>query len=467
MRNASWLEAAFFAVVDILGVRTVPQEGSPLTQEKLALLEGLLQIAVDRGVRLSTQFLTDITICHGNLFGSVDSNARWNLLAKVIKLDTDVFLVPTHDARIPERERALRNPLLERLFDAMASAACHSSGSISDVERQIMQHILVPTIYALAKARALPTFFQLWRESLVKVYWKRLSQSDANIGSVLPIATFLEICLAAESFRGLLQKHLTDAQIESEIDRFSSPKSLKLEDATLLERSRQLADLFCLDFLFMNLSQDETTENLWYCGLKTCKLVLTRIEEGWWNDRHSWRLWRIFSHVYTFWPSDASRFWVSETAVQKTMLIGTELMKKAFHPKTKSDLRLEDCLHAQRAFQLHLAILQRYPQPSSVAPGIFLDIFKSGVGFLIDFLTQSSTPAREGDHSHDHLALASRQNEEFPVLIWAKTMVVFLSETLICHFPLVFLLGEPLLIFCLAKTDHLKATPRINASRAF
>ena len=295
--NASWLEAVLRVLVEIAGISS--DDNASLHQNQLEVLEGLLQVAIDRNIKVGTNHLQQIAISHGNLSTEGKLSPKWNILGKMIELDPDVFLIPKHSEHLSPKYNEADNPLLEALFDAITAAACVSRSSASEEGREIQQNILLPLMGALAKARKLSTFLQLWLQGLEAIYQKRFDNQDAPEDAQIPIVTFMESEQVFKALRDLLEKHWSTMQITEAIESIL----IKVEASRVVDGKAQvLARLLLIEAICSALSRDDVLEAVHPQAVKVYQVIIQLLCESWRDDVSIWALWRLLERLCTLWP---------------------------------------------------------------------------------------------------------------------------------------------------------------------
>ena len=298
--NASWLEAVLRVLVEIAGIRISPDDDALLHQNRFEVLEGLLQVAIDRDIKVETNHLQQIVISHGNLFTEEKFSPKWNILGKMIELDPDVFLIPKHSGHLLPKYSEADNPLLQALFDAITAAACVSRFSALEEQRQIQQNILSPLMGALARARKLSTFLQLWLQGLETVHRQRLENQDAPEDEQIFIVTFMESEQVFEALRDLLEKHWSIMQITEAIESIL----IKVEASRVVDGKAQvLARLLLIEAIFSALSRDDVSEAVHPQAVKVYQVTIGLLCDSWRDDVSTWALWRLLERLCTLWPA--------------------------------------------------------------------------------------------------------------------------------------------------------------------
>jgi nucleolar pre-ribosomal-associated protein 2 len=123
-----------------------------LLEDTVLALNQMLRHCIEHKVSLELPFLRLITSRYGLPSGSTS----WDLLATIIELDANAFLIPSN----PE---GLLEDVLLRITKASTEA------SWPKIVDQVVDKVLTPLMGEFAKARQLTAFIHYWYEQLVEV----------------------------------------------------------------------------------------------------------------------------------------------------------------------------------------------------------------------------------------------------------------------------------------------------------
>jgi nucleolar pre-ribosomal-associated protein 2 len=141
--DTAWLQAVLKVLIEAIS--------GDVSQDKVNAVDQMLLYCIDEKVTLELPFLRLIT----SQYGLKDGNTSWGLLATIIKLDSNTFLVPSKSCDL------LKNMLL-RITKASSEAAWPT------IVDQVVDDVLVPLMGEFAKARQLTAFIHHWYEQLAE-----------------------------------------------------------------------------------------------------------------------------------------------------------------------------------------------------------------------------------------------------------------------------------------------------------
>lgn len=426
--NASWLEAVFSTLLDVARISTVPNHTASLRHDQLAMLQDMLQIALDRKISLSLDYLQAIIICHGEY----ESEPEWSLLGKVVKLDADVFILPIVAVKKPKRyvEPEPERRLVEELFQGMTTAACRPGREISKEQRHIQQDVLLPMMHALAKARKLKTFFQLWQQSLETICQRRVFLGEGSERSPIPVVTFLESDEVFETVRNLLEKHLTSMQIAEEVETLIA--QLKSSDG-MDGWARASPTLMELDAIFSGLARDETIEKLYDHAVQVVDTLWPRLPQSWTDHVNASVAWRLLRRSCTIWPAITRAYpgfatYSPNSAFQLLTGFEQHLNEPSYY------LSAYECLQSQ--FSIINAASGSSGDGRMIEAVDDLDKAVQVLAFVLEKTTRSS---EDGEQNQDPdlggPTVLFRWNGDHNSLTWMNRLAVALAATLISQYP--------------------------------
>ncbi|KAI9802678.1 MAG: hypothetical protein M1825_002700 [Sarcosagium campestre] len=299
--ESSWLETVLVAMLNLARPAGLHANKDQLNECQTQIVEKLLRNALDEEVLLSTTVLQGITAEYG---GVSNGQARWDLLALVLRLDGDVFLIPWSDNSVsPERTQS-KNSLLDGLFDRLTSFAMAEETDVADgrkenvtseTERQgILDDIFRPLILAYANARDMSSFVSEWSRQLVRLEIFRETNDQCCGGQTVTILEDEEI---VELVRSLLSKNMTEGQLKSLFQ--TKAANLRLFETGAGVESDILGDLIILETLTLNSASFGDAEPLAETSMSLFELCLDALEHEHNRDltpRHQWRIWIIMSN---------------------------------------------------------------------------------------------------------------------------------------------------------------------------
>lgn len=254
-QDDDWLQHVFATLRDaFLPNRTV--------QNSEALC-AMLQSAKKYKADLNLTTLRSIT----SNFALPQDHDDWNLVAKLIALDANVFLIPDNDTD-------LMTELLTRI-----TKACIQK-DWADLADKVVLDVVVPLMKEFAKARDLSGFIRHWYAQLVE--FERLRQ-EAMLFSMDVFGAWENEALQAELSK-LLEPSLTIQQISQILDWLSI-------------RTSENPNAVCviLEAISGSISREETVDAI---NTRIYHIMFDNEVSEKLDARCKWRSWRVLSHTF-------------------------------------------------------------------------------------------------------------------------------------------------------------------------
>jgi len=144
VEDTAWLQAVIIALKESMN--------GDLLKESILALNQMLRYCIDHKISLELPFLRLITSQYSLPTGSMN----WDLLATIIELDSNAFLIPSN-------QEALLEDVLMRITKASIEA------SWPTIVDRVVDKVLTPLMGEFAKARKLTAFIHYWYEQLIEV----------------------------------------------------------------------------------------------------------------------------------------------------------------------------------------------------------------------------------------------------------------------------------------------------------
>lgn len=174
----------------------------PQTSRDGKAISDMLQLAIEYKVMLDLPVLRAVTL----EFALAKEHVSWQLVATMIKLDANVFLIEDKDT-----EEKLLDNLLARITNASFSEGW------AEISRQVVDEVVVPLMNEFAKARDLSGFMRHWHAQLM--LFERMSvKLDEPIDE---LSAWEDEALHVE-LRKLFEASLTLQQIEQILEWLSA-----------------------------------------------------------------------------------------------------------------------------------------------------------------------------------------------------------------------------------------------------
>ncbi|KAF4636308.1 hypothetical protein G7Y89_g1788 [Cudoniella acicularis] len=253
-QDEEWLQTVFTTLKDAFV--------SKRKEENSKALYSMLQSAIKFKVVLDLSTLRRIT----SKLALAKERSDWKLVAVLINLDANVFLIPEGD-----------KDLLNELFTRITKASLEPGWV--ELANEVVLDILAPLMSEFAKARDLSGFIRHWYAQLVE--FERLRQ-EARRFSMDIFSAWEDDALQAQ-LNKLLEPSLTIQQITQIIDWLS-----------LEVKENPNAVCVILEAIAGSISREEVVDAI------DMRLYHIMFDDGAWDKlygRYKWRSWRILSQT--------------------------------------------------------------------------------------------------------------------------------------------------------------------------
>ncbi|RYP03255.1 hypothetical protein DL764_005248 [Monosporascus ibericus] len=209
LEHASWAQNVFAALLEVLESAEETNRNGGVTQ--------LLETALTTGSIPNTVTLREVCKAHALQAGHID----WHLLAKIVKCDSDVFLMD--------------DTVLENLLDVITH-----SGRAPDLTDYIVMEVIIPLLGAYTRARDVSGFVKHW--------FKRLT-SAGQASKQLDQSVWFDVRIR-QHLANILQSALSETQLSRLLDWLDS------------EAENDGALLVVLDAICAGITQEEFIRSL-------------------------------------------------------------------------------------------------------------------------------------------------------------------------------------------------------------
>jgi len=247
-----WLQTVFKTLKDAIPPQIAESNGKDIS--------AMLQCAIDHKLRLDLSDLRTNT----SEFALPEGREDWKLLATIIDLDANVFLIPDDE-----------KDLLKELLDRITKVSIDPSWATLLV--QIISEVLVPLMGEFAKARDLSGFLRHWLAQLVE--FERL-RKEAMLFSMDTFGAWEDEALQKQLSK-IFEASLTVHQITQILDWLSSQVT-------------EYPDAVCvlLEAIAGSIHHEEVVDNI---GLRLYHILFDNGVSDKLDERYKWRSWRILS----------------------------------------------------------------------------------------------------------------------------------------------------------------------------
>ncbi|CZT47560.1 uncharacterized protein RSE6_08135 [Rhynchosporium secalis] len=242
--------------------KTLKSSMSALKGNHGGQIRAMLRLAIDHKLDLDLAVLREIS--------SEFAMADWHILATIIELDANVFLLG---------EGII---LLDQLLEAITKASL--SQTWSNIQENVVSTVLVPLMRAFAQARDLSGFIRHWFQQLI------LYETLRNDAKVDMLSAWEDEALQNE-LQKLMEPSLTVSQITKILDWLS-------------EEVAEHPDAVCviLEAIAGSVSQEEQVVNA--VNSRLYDIMFDNNAADKLNSRYRWRSWRILSRPMSWFEID-------------------------------------------------------------------------------------------------------------------------------------------------------------------
>jgi nucleolar pre-ribosomal-associated protein 2 len=247
----TWLQTVFKTLKDAM-----PASNAASNRRAVG---ALLQCAIDHKLGLD---LADLQIMTSE-YALPEGRDGWELLATIIKLDANVFLIPNEE-----------QDLLKELLDRITKTSIEDSWT--QVSDQVVSEVLVPLMGDFAKARDLSGFLRHWLVQLIEFdrLQKEARRFDMGFGA-------WEDDALQSQLSKLLEPSLTLQQITQILDWLSFEVTEHPDAVCIL-----------LEAIAGSIHHEEVVDTV---GLRLYRIMFDNGVSDKLDDRYKWRSWRILS----------------------------------------------------------------------------------------------------------------------------------------------------------------------------
>jgi nucleolar pre-ribosomal-associated protein 2 len=247
----TWLQTVFKTLKDAMPPQKASRNGKDIG--------AMLQCAIDHKLGLDLSDLRAIT----SEYSLPEGREDWGLLAIVIKLDANVFLIPNGE-----------KDLLQTLLDRITKTSIDDTRP--EVSDQVVSEVLVPLMGEFAKARDLSGFLKHWLTQLVE--FDKLRKDAMRFS--MDFGAWEDDALQ-EQLRKLLEASLTLHQINQILDWLSTEVAEHPDAVCVL-----------LEAIAGSINHEEVVDAI---GLRFYHIMFDSGVSDKLDGRTKWRSWRILS----------------------------------------------------------------------------------------------------------------------------------------------------------------------------
>lgn len=307
--DESWLQTVFNTLKEVMPAKKADSNSVTIC--------AMIRSAIEYKVDLKLEVLQSITAEFALL---KDSPAEWELknwelVYMVMKLDANVFLIPSNEY-----------DLLQILFARINHASLQPKWSERDFSRAVISKTLVPLMNAFAKARNLSDFIRHWYHELVKHEQARKIADSVAVDFYGP----WEDEMLQDELAELLEPSLTTQQVNQLLD------WLEIE----IQKNPGPACVI-LEAISGSISIEEVIDTV---GLRIFYIMFDSGVSDKLNVRYMWRSWRLLSRVMLCMSpvnsDELAELWQTKARPFATLTNESSIVSLVEHPR-RHDLGLE------------------------------------------------------------------------------------------------------------------------------
>lgn len=289
VQDEKWLQNTFATLKDSISSMSINERGKAIYR----MLESVIRFKLSLGLSV----LKSITLEYALQDGDVD----WDMLAMVMRIDINTFLIPNDEDR-----------LLEGVLTRV-TRACLDEKKLKQISKQVVSDILIPLLRGFSKVRDLSGFIRHWFAQVVELEQLRKESQLEPVDFSVWEAESLQ-----DELSRLLETSLTVQQIGELLDWLSSEVSRNGNAVALI-----------LDAIASSIHQEEVADHV---GLRLYHIMFDGESFEKLSDTYKWRAWRIISktlywapaatipHLEDLWQKKAKPFGELTTIIGKSKL---------------------------------------------------------------------------------------------------------------------------------------------------
>ncbi|KAG0645375.1 Unhealthy ribosome biogenesis 2 [Hyphodiscus hymeniophilus] len=271
--DESWLHTVFTTLIDAMPPKRAKENGEAIRQ--------MVQSAIKYKVTLDLPTLRSIASQY--CFSENDTN--WELLATIIKLDANVFL-------IPDKEKDLVQQVLTRVTAEWLTI------NWPDICAQVVSEVVIPLMNGFAQARDLSTFIRHWHGQIIES--SKLRDGAPSHPMILLFSAWEYDSLQTELSR-IMEASLTINQITQVLDWLASQVT-EHPDATCL----------ILEAMAGSIDREEVVDAV---GLRPFHIMFDNGVSEKLSETYKWRSWRILSRTLK---------WITQPGLEELSILWEE-----------------------------------------------------------------------------------------------------------------------------------------------
>lgn len=314
LSEKAWLQFLFDHLIKQASVLDIKLSGRSLNPDPTRALKDILKMLADHKVKLELSVLEKILEQRSHILDdNEDVQSDWELVSLCLKIDPDVFVIPTVSKDHADRASRKPNRFLASLFKRINAATQASETMPEEICQRIEEVILTPLVDAFSQARNLVGFVDLWRSNLTQA--QELANNPeahpANHSDAVVQDSRAKSDLNLWQSKRLLQAvadrveaRLTVGQMQAILQSLEFVPSTTDEASVSKPNPSTAADLLVLDCILSGCKNEgtieqlsETVNNVYKTLLGSCEADNRRVEQP-------WRIWRCLATIKNRWARE-------------------------------------------------------------------------------------------------------------------------------------------------------------------
>ena len=223
--NSPWLQYMFNQILDQFPSPTAARAQESNLAQCLAIATiQMLKTLVDHDMKVGTATLERVLMQVSKLLGGASDPVNWEIIGLCLKIDPDVFVIPSSTNRGNSYSTRTPNKYLAALFARLNGFSESSRNATDEAITIILRNILVPLMKGFAHARDLLGFINHWKANLALDKKSTIEpapptfngHSSSGLGSNMQNTECIwEHDDLLQAVADLVESHLTVGQIET------------------------------------------------------------------------------------------------------------------------------------------------------------------------------------------------------------------------------------------------------------
>ncbi|KAL9578738.1 MAG: hypothetical protein Q9212_005527 [Teloschistes hypoglaucus] len=313
-----WLQFMFDRLTTYTSILVLPSPAA------INALKEMLKILLAKKVKLEIATLESILSSVSHVLGDQQILVDWNIISLCLKMDPDVFVVPTvsHET-VSGKPVRIPNRFLRALYDKSYLLSGSLRSTSPYIHQSVLEDIFIPLIDGFIHARDLLGFIEQWITNLehsrphllgtdhvITDQGRRQARSDmaSEDGSLSDNAQTL---WEHETLLGAVASHIETRLTTGQMDKILQNAKTVLLDVKCSANKEKgqnfLANLVIVDCILGGCTMENTTTQLSRTIEDIYPTLLNFAASGRLPSSHWWRVWRSVATINNRWKAQLDR----------------------------------------------------------------------------------------------------------------------------------------------------------------